>query len=201
MSPFTCYCTCGLSDPVAHNQHLTVFSHFLQIFWAWQRKRYTKGNGEQAQQVAATNKAAAWTRRQWYRQKTGEFEKSSYLLGTGRGRSQLLPTRPICQADAWSKGGGLPGAKHKLLGKWFIFGHKLETVKAQPCAEASTVLQLWINWTGWWERMGSLSTQQFNCIVFLTAKKLQELICLKRLLNIMLILIIQFLASQEHFHL
>lgn len=107
--------------------------HFLKIFWAWHRKRCTKGNGEQAQRVAATNKAAARTRRQRYRQKTGEFEKSSYLLGTGRGRSQLLPTRFICHADAWLKGGGLPGAKHKSPGKWFIFGHKLEMVSSVLC--------------------------------------------------------------------
>lgn len=49
--------------------------------------------------------------------------------------------------------------------------------------------------------MSSSFAQQFKCIVFLTVKKLQEWICLKKFLNIMLILIIQFSASQEHFHL
>lgn len=110
--PFSCYCSCHLSDLVVHNQHLAELFCFLQVFWAWQRKHYTgRGNREQAQQVSATNKAAAWTRRWRYRQKTGEFEKPSYLWGTGRGRSQILSRRSVCQADDWWKGGGVPGAK------------------------------------------------------------------------------------------
>lgn len=80
------------------------------------------------------------------------------------------------------------------------FDHKTGRVKTHPCAEHGTVLYLQISWAGG-EGMGSSFAQQFKCIVFLTAKKLQELICLKRLLNIILILIIQFSASQEPFHL
>lgn len=83
----------------------------------------------------------------------------------------------------------------------WVFGHKIKRVKIQLCAEDSTVLWLQIKWAGWWEGMRSSFAQQFKCIAFLTPKKLQEWICLKRFLNIMLILIIQFSASEEHYHL
>lgn len=126
------------------NQHLAELFCFSRVFWAWQRKHdMGRGNGEQAQQVTATHKAAAWIEAAGRKQEN--LRNLSYLQEAGRRRRHLLPI-------------SLPGRWWRSCRSWTQItknslgvGHQLKSVKAQASAEDGTIIWLQIIQQGIWE--------------------------------------------------